>query len=492
MKRIAVSLLVLVLAVSSACAQDDDWAKKVLESQNQSLKEYEEFRQQALKDYESFRQQANADYAEFMLKAWKSYEPLPEEEFPWLPKPPQPVVAEPVTHPTSDPIVFEGQPIPPKPLETQPQPLEPIVFTPRDDEPVEYEYFFGTPLAFHIDKERPVLHLNDVSEKSVAALWKQLSDPFYDNLIAECLQHRKDKNLSDWAYVMLTEMVAESYCGGHTNEAVVMHMYLLTQSGYQMRMGKAENRLCVLVGSNEKIYHYKFFMMDGVRYYNFDLAAEDKPMSIFDHAFPNEKVMSLMMTQPKLFVETTEPRTIVSKRYPDVSVTVEMNRNLIDFYNSCPLSAQWCYYSAASLSETVKEDLYPALRKAIEGKSQADAANILLNLVQTGFRYATDQEQFGYERPLYPDETFFYPYCDCEDRAILYSCLMRELLGLDAVLLNYPEHLATAVCFTDEVAGDYLTIEGKKYVICDPTYIGAEIGRCMPDLKTVMPKVEKL
>ena len=140
----------------------------------------------------------------------------------------------------------------------------------------------------------------------------------------------------------------------------------------------------------------------------------------------------------------------------------------------------------------MKECLYPVLRKAIEGKSQSEAANILINFVQTGFAYATDQDQFGYERPLFPDETFYYPFCDCEDRAILYSCLVRELLGLDAVLLNYPSHLATAVRFADNVSGDYLTIESEKYVICDPTYIGASIGMCMPDLKMVTPKVERI
>lgn len=512
MKKLVLTLLASV-AASALWAQDDDWNRKIKESQENARKEYEMFRQQALKDYEDFRKKANEEYAKFMEEAWVYFPTQPAEEIPWKPKPVQPVVfnsddepkpspvspkpsEEPAVEPPvaprpeAKPIDFELKPAEAKPLQN-PQPVEPIVFTPRPGDVVNSLYFFGTELRFHFDKSRD-LKLAKVSEKSVAALWRQLSDPYFDNLVAECLQQRKDKELCDWAYIMLTEMVAEKCCGGHTNEAVVLHMYLLTQSGYQMRMGRADGRLCVLVGSDEKIYHYKYFMIDGVKYYNFDISLEDKPFCIFNHAFPNEKTMSLRMRQPKLAVELTEPRTIVSKRFPDVKATIELNKNLIDFYNSYPLSANWPYYSETSLSETLKECLYPVLRKAIEGKSQSEAANILINFVQTGFAYATDQEQFGYERPLFPDETFYYPFCDCEDRAILYSCLVRELLGLDAVLLDYPEHLATAVCFTDKVAGDYLTIEGKRYVICDPTYIGAEIGRCMPKLITVTPKVEKL
>jgi hypothetical protein len=146
-------------------------------------------------------------------------------------------------------------------------------------------------------------------------------------------------------------------------------------------------------------------------------------------------------------------------------------------------------YSKASLSNQAKETLYPVLRKAIAGKTQAQAANILLNFVQTGFDYATDQQQVGYERPFYPDESLYYPYCDCEDRSILFACLVRELLGLDVVLLDYPEHLSTAVGFTENVEGDYLMLGDKKYIACDPTYIGADIGMSMPSMKKFNPVV---
>jgi hypothetical protein len=67
--------------------------------------------------------------------------------------------------------------------------------------------------------------------------------------------------------------------------------------------------------------------------------------------------------------------------------------------------------------------------------------------------------------------------------------MIRDLLGLDVVLLYYPGHLATAVCFNDDVQGDYLVIGGKKYIVCDPTYIGASIGRTMPKMDNSKAKV---
>ena len=66
---------------------------------------------------------------------------------------------------------------------------------------------------------------------------------------------------------------------------------------------------------------------------------------------------------------------------------------------------------------------------------------------------------------------------------------MKDLLGLDAVLLDYPNHIASAVRFNEDISGDYILLDGKKYLICDPTYIGAPIGMCMDRLKSVPPEI---
>jgi len=117
---------------------------------------------------------------------------------------------------------------------------------------------------------------------------------------------------------------------------------------------------------------------------------------------------------------------------------------------------------------------------------------MILRYLQTSFDYQTDDQQFGYERPFFADENFFYPYNNCKDRAILYCILVNDLLGLEAVLLEYPSHLATAVHFPETVSGDYFMLGNKKFTVCDPTYIGASIGMTMPNLKNVPVEIVKL
>lgn len=129
----------------------------------------------------------------------------------------------------------------------------------------------------------------------------------------------------------------------------------------------------------------------------------------------------------------------------------------------------------------------------VQGKSAYDAVATLLHYMHFGFDYATDDDQFGYEKPFFCEENFYYPRNDCEDRSILFSRLVRNLLGLEVVLLDYPNHIATAVCFPDgNVGGDYYEVEGRRYVVCDPTYIGAGIGMAQPAYKRVRADIIKL
>ena len=86
---------------------------------------------------------------------------------------------------------------------------------------------------------------------------------------------------------------------------------------------------------------------------------------------------------------------------------------------------------------------------------------------------------WGKDRAFFAEESLYYPYSDCEDRSILFSHLVRDILGLDVALVYTPGHLFTAICFDENVKGSHVMIGGRKFVICDPTVInGAPVGFC--------------
>ncbi len=470
---------------------------------NVSAQSFEEYRRQALSDFDSYkaeeirkfkayRDKVNAEYAEYMRRAWSEYKALPADPVPPRPEPPKPVVKDPDTKPSNDPIPFDNILPMPAPV-LPPQPVAPL---PVPEKPVRPSFsfaFYGTPCTIGLE-ERHRFSLAGVDENKVADAWKLLSSDVYLSVVAECLSWRDKLQLCDWGYVHFLERMTTSFFGtDKPNEACLLQMYILTQSGYKVRIARADDRLVLLLPSKENIYEYAYLNIGGCKYYVADASMRQKRFYVFDREFPKEQFFSLRIPrEPLLSMRAADARQLTAKRYPEVSANVATNRNLIDFYDDYPLTDAWNIYAEASLSASVKKQLYPILQKAIAGKSKAAAANILIDWVQTAFDYRTDDEQFGQERPLFADETLYYPYSDCEDRAILYAILIRDLLGLNVVLLHYPEHLATAVCFGDDTPGDHLMIDGRKYIVCDPTYIGATIGETMPQYKQTRASVVRI
>ena len=90
---------------------------------------------------------------------------------------------------------------------------------------------------------------------------------------------------------------------------------------------------------------------------------------------------------------------------------------------------------------------------------------------------------------MFPDEVLYYKDSNCKDRAILFAYLVRNLTHLEVVGLDYQGHISTAVRFSKEVPGDAVQYQGRRYSICDPTFIDADAGMCMPQFKGVSPSI---
>lgn len=450
----------------------------------QALAEFRSFSKQAKKEYRDFRAKANTEYAEFLKEAWKEFELKPEIIPPKVDPPVQPVAPPRISDkPISPkPLVFSDV----KPITKPTTPKMPRIDVPKvtpEEEPLILKMpvkFYGATCNIRLKPGTGEVQVADASETTISNAWTKLADGRYDLMLADCIATRDSLRLCDWGYYLLTKRVAEEFCEAKsTNNTKMLQAYLMTQAGYKIRLARADNKLFLMFPSKSTIYKAKMFKMDGANYYMLDDDFTGSCIYVSKAAFPGEQGFSINMAeQPRFPYEASAVKTHKSVRYPDVSISVATNKNLIDFYNAFPRTS-WDILAYSSLSKQAKEVLYPVLRNAIAGKNEATAANILINFVQTGFQYKTDNEQFGYERPLFGDETLFYPYSDCEDRSILYAILVRELLGLDVALVYYPGHLATAVCFKGGPYGDFFNVGEKKYTICDPTFIGANIGLTM-------------
>lgn len=512
---------------------------------------FNQFRQKSAETYANFRDEANKKYADFIRQAWEKFQgeppvqkpkekevppvviadedllkpvkpnpikikekiieiptikpqPIPVEPIPFVPTieeptpnvvPPPVVLLEPVK-PLKDvtidklPIKIEQQPVKQEPVEVTPPP------TPTKPDTRMAFNFYGTEMKVHFTPAQKFT-LKNCSSDAVADAWEVLAKKDYNNLIRDCLTLRETCQLSDWAYLQMLEKMAQA-CLGKTNEATLLQAYVYCQSGYKMRMGTDNNKLYVLYSTPNVVYGKSYFRVDGDSYYVY--GGDVSRMDICRASFPKEQNLSLWIPQPmKLSVTTSDLRELKSRRYPDVNMTVQVNKNLIDFMETYPSSMEgedfmtrWAMYANTPLEDRLQQTLLPALKSKLQGLSQKEAVERLLNWVQTAFVYEYDEKVWGEDRAFFADETLFYPYCDCEDRSILFTRLVRDLLGLKCVLVYYPGHLASAVRFNEDVAGDYIPLDGGKYVVCDPTYINAGVGRTMRGMNNAEATVIRL
>lgn len=458
---------------------------------------FDDFNQSMQQDFDNFRNQINEAYANFLREAWKQFDadaPIPQPKEKDVPPVIKPQEDKPQPRPQEDRV------LPIKPVvvtipkaEPQPEPIEPIEEQPKDDAPQYVDFtVFGTQCRIRFgDEER--FRLPAVNKDAIADLWVRLATPAYNNTLHDCLQLRRDHQFSDWAYLHLLDSASQA-CLGKSNEATLLMAYLYCQSGYKMRMGIADNRLFMLFGSKHVLFNRSYYTIGDCYYYPYGGNAEK--LYICEVPFPQEQPLSMLLPQEQRFdYEASAPRSLKSAAFPKVLVEATVNKKALSFYASYPPSminenqqTLWAMYANMPMPKAISQTFMAAMKEKIAGLSQLEAMERLLNFVQTAFVYEYDDKVWGYDRAFFPEETLYYPYCDCEDRSILLSRMVRDLLGLRCVLIHYPGHLAMAVQFTDDVKGDCIMLQGEKFTVCDPTYIGAHVGETMPGMNNAEAK----
>jgi uncharacterized protein YehS (DUF1456 family) len=329
-----------------------------------------------------------------------------------------------------------------------------------------------------------------LDNKSISNYWSKLSSEITETVIIQIEDSIKKMQLNDWGSLIYLNQLALAIHVSDRNEQHLLVWYLLNHLGYKTKVCYSNEVVYLVVPSKNKIFSISMLGGDvsDEKKYIFDLTELSHRVKgkiyTYEGDYPKSNKLIEMEINLPIQINNIENQKELSFRYQAENFKVQFiyDPGNIKFFKEYPYTDLDVYFNSSIYTPT-KNSLLNSLKQIIKDKSAPIAANILLRFVQTAFRYKTDDLNFGREKPLFAEETLFYSDSDCEDRAVLFAFLIKNLLGLDVIGLDYPGHVATAVKFNVPVPGDNLVYKGKTYTICDPTYINAYIGMAMPQVK---------
>ena len=521
MKKVTLSIvLISLVAVTFLFAQEtvEEMMRKMQEETQQMM----QADQKAVADYIA---EQDAAFAKFLEEDWKMFQSFvsenqyekpkptklpvaevkpeseykgPEAEALAIPEPPSPEAPD-LTIEKEAPKIAEKAPAPVTDSYGVVEPAQPVKEspTPRVTETAVMDFaFFDAVLKFEFDRRFLSIQLESINNQAISKYWESMSATDFDRFLYQISRYSMKMRINDWGYSLMIYQIGKQIYGGDENMANLFTWFMLSKSGYNIKVAYDENYTYLLIPTQNKLYATPYITIDGQRYYITSFEQRKQKMGAlytYRGEYPGaDQIVSLDIKDSPVFKNAVSERDLkFTYAGTPYSIPVKFSNDAVNYFQYYPQTNYEVYFGA-KVAPLANYSLLKQLTAIIDGKTEAEAVNILLRFVQTAFEYKTDGEYFGREKPMFVEETIFYPYSDCEDRSVLFAHLVKNLLGLDVVGLNFPGHMATAVKFHSDIQGDAVRYEGMTYVICDPTYINASIGQCMPQFKDIAPRVIKI
>ncbi|WP_331283616.1 hypothetical protein [Pedobacter rhodius] len=373
-------------------------------------------------------------------------------------------------------------------------------FVKADAQNYSFEFYNGT-FNFSLDSSIVINTPGAATSETIKNFYNEMSTGNYAGLISSLTAYKEKYKLNDWIYYQLIRKTAEQISPKAENYSryTMYKWFLLNKCGYDARLAVGNEQIIFYVKNDEDISDIPFFMIDDKKYmclnYHdygklFKQANAYKPVNISipegKNAF-SYKVTRMPDFKPESYIEKAVDFSYKQKTY---HFKLKVNNDVQAIFANYP-GVDFESYFNIPLSRETYSSLIPMLKNNVRKMDQKKGVDYLMRFTRYAFLYENDQDNFGKEKHLSPEQTLLTKYSDCDDRAALFFYLVKEIYNLPMVALLYPTHLTMAVQFDQPVKGDFLIYNGKKYIFCEPTpqLQDLKIGQLSAQLKNADYKV---
>jgi hypothetical protein len=319
--------------------------------------------------------------------------------------------------------------------------------------------------------------------------WEILKVTYDSEKLAALKKLLAEQTATDWSsFLFIQQWISEEQAIAKTDRD--LHLwFIMQQLGYDFRIGYSNNKTLVLASFDKPLYGITYYTFGDKKYYIVqNEEAIEGPIKTYNGALGK----NITWLEPIPYAALDQNQSLQRKlSFPYRNTNYEVQLQLYPehiAYQEKILRSKPEFYASFEPSNLIAEQLDVFLKPILNTLSIEDQLNFLLAMVQLSFDYQTDNEQFGYEKFMTPEECLWNTASDCEDRTALFAWLVGRYTQHDYRFVRYPTHIALAIntnklsVHTSNLT-KYKDVETNDiFIVADPTYMGASVGMEMPKL----------
>lgn len=339
--------------------------------------------------------------------------------------------------------------------------------------------FYGEKVSLPYSKTDFIEFNGPLCNQAILKFCQQVTEASFEPLVHQLIEYKNTHKPDDWLYYQLIRNTAQAISpkSDSYERYTLYKWYLMMASGYDATLWISKDKLLFYVQSDDNIYDVPFRMVDGkqyvcLNYHDYGSSTDslkDEFIEVSTHMQAATRSFSYKLTQLPEFMPSDykEKDIVFNYNHTEYRFKVKLNTQVKNIFANYPVTDYDAYFDMP-LSKETYNSLIPSLKESVRGMSAKTGVEYLMHFTRNAFLYQPDKQNFGKEKRLSAEQTLLSEYSDCEDRAALFLCLVKELYNLPMIVLAFPEHVTVAVKF-DKPVGKPIIYNGNTYTVCEPT-----------------------
>lgn len=353
--------------------------------------------------------------------------------------------------------------------------------------------FLGDELTINGENPAFVPFETALSQSAILEFYQKLNSLSSISSVKELVKYRDDKKLDDWLYYQLVRKTAQQISPKAENyyRYTLYKWFFLVNSGYDAIIRISDSKILFYVQSDDNIYNIPYRIENNKQYvclnYHDYISIDFEKEKFTDVAIKIPGAVngfSYKVSHLPLFNQADYQERDLKFNYHETTYRfkIKLNQQIKNIFANYPAVDYESYFNIPVSKETYSS-LIPALQENLKGMSIKNGVDYLMYFTRDAFLFKPDNETFGKEKRLTPEQTLLYDQSDCEDRAAFFFYLVKEIYNLPMIVLTFSNHVTIAVKF-DKPVGKPIVYNGEQYSVCEPTPQKKvlRLGQLLPEL----------